>query len=390
MKKKLLLGLASLTALAVFTSCNDKKADKYTVNVYDIDGEKIGNHKIKVDNDKTFVEQLTKNANLNSKQGQYGTEVISIDNSVVDSNYYMAFYVNGEYSQVGVDLYTPKKGDVVDFKVECWNTVESGYGSLDQTDVLVDKAIYQYVKNYLKEDFTNDTTFSNYFSYIDYNLMGDVAKNYVTLNSELNSYLDTYDLSKLNEDGRNYGKYYYTAKAYNKDLTNYKTQYKAFLDTLTEMPNFAEFYIPFEVCPAKELQISSNIINMVSAVDYAPNTEYGYDGANWWYETLLLLDGFTNETYLENISQADYDNPTSISLSIGSFSASNINPRDSKYEKDGKDLVERLLDSYDEDLGLIKYTEEDTKPVYSTNQIYLGLITYKLQRDNGKAINYFA
>ena len=388
MKKKLLLGLASLTALAVFTSCNDKKVDKYTVNVYDIDGEKIGNHKIKVDSDTTFVEQLTKKANLNSKQGQYGTEVVSIDNSVVDSNYYMAFYVNGEYSQVGVDLYTPKKDDVVDFKVECWNTVESGYGSLDQTDVLVDKVIYQYIKNYLNDDFTYDTNFDNYFAYIDYNLMKDVAKNYVSLNKKLSTYLETFDVATL--EGKAFGKYYYTAKAYDKDLTNYKTQLKTFLDSITEMPEYTEYTVPFEVCPAVELEISSNFLDMVLAVDYAPNTEYGYDGANWWYTTQLLLGNYTNETYLETISQVDYNNPTSLSLSIGSFAASNVNPRDSKYEKDGKDLIETLLESYDENLGLIKYTQEDTKPVYSTNQIYLGLITYKLQRDSGKAINYFA
>jgi len=388
MKKKLLLGIASLTALAVFTSCNDKKVDKYTVNVYDIDGEKIGNHKIKVDSDTTFVEQLTKKANLNSKQGQYGTEVVSIDNSVVDSNYYMAFYVNGEYSQVGVDLYTPKKDDVVDFKVECWNTVESGYGSLDQTDVLVDKVVYQYIKNYLGVDFTNDTNFDNYFAYIDYNLMKDVAKNYVSLNSDLDSYLDTYDVTTL--EGKAFGKYYYTAKAYDKDLTNYKTQLKTFLDGITEMPEYIEYTVPFEVCPAVELEINSNFLDMVLAVDYAPDTSWGYDGANWWYTTQLLLGNFINETYLENISQVDYNNPTSLSLSIGSFAASNVNPRDSKYEKDGKDLIETLLESYDENLGFIKFTQEDTKPVYSTNQIYLGLITYKLQRDSGKGINYFA
>ena len=50
-------------------------------------------------------------------------------------------------------------------------------------------------------------------------------------------------------------------------------------------------------------------------------------------------------------------------------------------------LIEKILESYDTQLGLIKYTESDTGINYSTNQIYSSLIAYKYQRDTNKAVN---
>lgn len=388
MKKSILLGASLLGAALVLSSCDKKESKKsytletFSVDIYDIDGEKLSSYDLLSNESKSLVEKLqAENANVISEQTNWGTSITSIDGSIVDSNYYLAFYVNGELSQVGIDLYEPKENDKVEFKVECWK-------EFDETDKLVDKVVYQYIKNYLGLDFTYDTNFDNYFAYIDYNLMEDVAKNYVTLNSDLDSYLDTYDLSTL--EGKAFGKYFYTGRAYDKDFGDFKGIYRGYLDSLTDLGQYPEYNIPFIVSPAKTFNFDSEILDLVLRADYAPNTEYGYDGANWWYTTQLLLGNYTNETYLTTISQEEYTNPTSLSLSIGSFAASNVNPRDSKYEKDGKDLIETLLESYDENLGLIKYAQEDTGIVFSTNQIYLGLITYKLQRDSGKAVNYFA
>ena len=45
---------------------------------------------------------------------------------------------------------------------------------------------------------------------------------------------------------------------------------------------------------------------------------------------------------------------------------------------------------YDEELTLVKYATTDTGVNMSTNQIYAGLMAYKVQRDLGIAANIFA
>ncbi len=362
------------------TSTTKVEDKTYTVNVYDIDSEKLGSYELKIEDGTSVMEQLKKVANVKSSESEWGTFVESIDKSYVGNGYYLALYENGQSSMTGIDGVTLDDGDVFDFKVEY-------YGDLDETDLLVDKAIHQYTKKYLGESFTNDAEFSNFWSYICYSLLGDNAKNYITLNSELSTYLDTFDVSTLT--GTSYGKYFYTARAYGKNLDAYKTQYKTFLDSITEIGDYAEYSIPFETAPAKSLEISADIITKLKESEYKPGTSYGYDGANWFYQAKLLAGGSVDTSYLTECATANYENPTSLALSLASFSASDVSPRQEAYEVDGKDLVERLLESYDSNLGLVKYSSSDTGTNYSTNQIYASLISYKLFRDNGKAINIF-
>ena len=109
---------------------------------------------------------------------------------------------------------------------------------------------------------------------------------------------------------------------------------------------------------------------------------------NWLYQVNTLLGKKIDEEYLTTLSKATHDNPTSIALSIASFAASNKNVRQYK-NADGKNLLDLLLESYDSNLGLIKYAASDTGINYSTNQIYASLIAYKYQRDTKTAVNIF-
>ena len=63
-----------------------------------------------------------------------------------DEKLAVAIYENGIAASSGVESLVVYEKDVFEFKVECWNTLDSGYGLFDKYDILVDKAIYHYAK----------------------------------------------------------------------------------------------------------------------------------------------------------------------------------------------------------------------------------------------------
>ena len=85
------------------TKTTTKEKDSYTIKVYDIDDELIGEKTIELNDSSTVVNDLEENFEVVSTQSQYGTSLVSINNSVIDSNYYLAIYENGSYASVGVD-----------------------------------------------------------------------------------------------------------------------------------------------------------------------------------------------------------------------------------------------------------------------------------------------
>ena len=91
-----------------------------------------------------------------------------------------------------------------------------------------------------------------------------------------------------------------------------------------------------------------------------------------------------------NIVDIEFGNAASNSLMLMAFASLGLNPRDSKYEVNQKDILENLIDVYyDENLGLVKFAVSDTGINFSTNQLYAGLMAYKASRDLNKAVNIF-
>ena len=123
----------------------------FSVTVYDIDGENLGEENFKVNKEANFFETMKTKFDVTYTNDTYGVFISSINGSIVDNNYYMAIYENGEMAATGVDGLVIDNNDKFEFKVECWNTIESGYGSFDSYDVLVDKIVYSYAKNYMPE-----------------------------------------------------------------------------------------------------------------------------------------------------------------------------------------------------------------------------------------------
>ncbi len=172
MKRKLLLSLSCALLLA---SCHENTSeslekeslipsesivdvDKYEIKVTDIDGMLLDSKEIILDAQSSVFEDLCNNFDVNYTMDTYGPYISSINNSIVDSNYYLAIYENGVAASTGVDGLVADSGDVFEFKVECWNTISSGYGAFDEYDLLVDKVIYGYMKTL---DLSKSTSFKD-------------------------------------------------------------------------------------------------------------------------------------------------------------------------------------------------------------------------------------
>ena len=402
MKKRIISSFLILFCMIFVAGCStnddvnksDANTSKYSIKVTDIDGEEIGYKEININAYDTLIDALNAEFEVVSTNSEWGTTLISINSSITDPNYYLAIYENGEYALTGVDGLIIDANDSFEFVVECFNTIESGYGTLDEYDLLVDKLIYNYAKNYMQDSLSNSNSYTDsiYWDMMSINLMLSFSydKNAFNTNSVTNEFINSLnntDFSTLN--GANIGKYYYAASALNLDLNEFKSFYEDYI-TNTISEEYSEWTMPFIMSPAKKLGLTSDKLNALINTDYLAATTWGIDGIAWQATSLQLFDKY-NTDILINFPAADYGNGASTALALLPYAALNENVRDSKYEQNSSDLIEILIDNYyDEELCLLKYSKNDTAVNMSTNQIYAALMAYKAQRDYNKAANIFA
>lgn len=366
----------------------------YSIKVVDLDGEVLADKKYSTKDYDSVLKAITDDLNAVCYDTQYGKSVSSVKGSIVDPNWYLALYENGAYASTGVEGLVIDEGDKFEFKSECWNTVESGYGTMDATDVLVDKIVYTYMKKYFKEVVKSslDLATGDYWSMMMVYMM---ASNYYDANvfntnafkAEYKTALTGTDLSTL--EGAAWGKYFYAARAFGLDLTAFKTAYTAYMtNTVTAETAYSEWATPFYLSPAKSLEVETASVTALKNTTYRAGTEWGLDGWCWEMTNLSLWNTFALAD-LDNISATDQGNGCSTALLLLPLAANNISARDVKNEE-GVDLLQLVLAYYDSTLELVKWSKEDTTINYSTNQIYASLMAYKAQRDSGKAVNIFA
>lgn len=368
----------------------------FEIKVIDIDGVNLGSKKIPYRKYSNLWDALDDNFNVVASIGDYGHYISSINGSIVDNNYYVAIYENNEFASTGVDSIIPDAGDVFEFRVECWNTLSSGYGVLDKYDVLVDKTIYHYIKTRLKEVVEGATTYTNVlWEAMTIYLMSEArdSNGYNVYDSNLFkfSFSDTLksdfgliDVTSLS--GANIGKYFYTARLLNNDLTNYKTMYTSYLSTVT---SYNEYVSPFTLSPAYSLNLSSSIDNNVKNTTYRAATTWGTDGIAWQL-TAMSLHTSLAESELLVLPTDNEGNATSAALRLLPYAAFNKNIRTVK-NSDNKDLIEIIFDNYyDSELNIVKYNVSTNDYNFSSNQVYASLIAYKVQRDTRKVANLFA
>lgn len=384
----------STVTTSVTTTEEDPVIANYTVTVKDIDGEVLldslelstveGANSIISDIENAGYEVI-------SEDSQYGLFIKSIAGSVIDNNYYLAFNVNGKPADVGASSYEIKNGDAIEFEVQCLNTVEYG-GQLDATDILVDKIIYSYLKNELPNCIKNDTTYasSDYWTYMTINALTDNLYDFSydqsIIKADLKESIENVDLSTLS--GANYGKYYWTAKALGYDLSSFSEVYKEHIDSISTQ--YSQYVTPFEIAPAYGLDLTSDNLKTLVKDAQLASDQYGIDGLAWQIAALAPYDKY-HYTILDVLNRRDESNCTSNALQLIDFAALNVNPRSSDYEVEGLDLVEYIIDNfYDETTNLVKVYKTDEGTNMSTNQIYAGLVSYKIQRDKQKAFYLFA
>lgn len=397
MKRK---SIICLQCLLVLTSCQNpvessntnsiESTPTYQIKVVDLDGEELGSKTININEQSSVFNDLINNFAVDYTIDDYGPYLSSINGSIVDVNYFLAIYENGVSASTGVDGLVADENDVFEFKVECWNTISSGYGTMDEYDMLVDKVIYGYMKTL---DLSSSTTFADGSfwdlmtinlgknNYYDTNLF-----NYDNISDGIKEELEIYDISTL--DGANLYKYYVYSKALDKDLSSLKTYFSSYVESLSDEYN--DYVSPFIVATCYGLGIESEKINTLVNAPISTNFEWGPDIPVWQYTTSSLYNENLDKATLNKcVETLDYGNSCSNALVLQAFAAANENIRDSKYEVDGKDLIEVLFDNYyNESNNTLEYTK-GVENAYSTNQTIVSLMAYKVYRDTQKAVNIY-
>lgn len=362
---------------------------QYQIKVVDLDGEVLVDDTIKCTDSVSVTEILTERYDMVSYQSDYGTTIVSIAGSIVDANYYVSITENGTYASVGVDGLVIDPGDVFEFKVECWNTVAGGYGTMDEYDILVDKTLYGYMKNIFPSQIASATTYtgSNYWEQAAVTYMA--SKGYdsnlyqFTYSDAFQEALRAVDVTTLS--GTNLMKYYYAQKSLGNTMSE---EYKTQLSTAAENCN-SYWLLPM----TKAFHIETEAITTYVAKAPSTSVSWGPDMSVWEYVLKgLYSDNYAEGTYLDlYTSKLDWGNGASTALVLLAFAKDGVDPRAEKYEKDGKDILEVLFDTYyDSELNLVKWSVDDRAENFSTNQIYASLMAYKVCRDTGEAANIFA
>lgn len=381
----------ALEALKNDSAESDKRLEtilksQYQIKVIDIDGELLVSDTLYCKDSVSLIDTLKENYDTVSYSSEYGTTVVSVSGSVVDPNYYVSITENGKYADVGIDGLVIDAGDIFEFKVECWNTVDSGYGTMDEYDILVDKAIYSYMKNILPEQVAEAESYTGSL-YWEQAAVTFMASRGYDANVFKFNYSDAFINSVNSADvatlsGNDLMKYYYAQKS----LGNAPSDaFKSSFNTAIES-SCTEWLLPV----AKALESKADSIDKL--IETAPSTsmEWGPDVSVWSYVLKGLYKDYNGyiDTYT---AQLDWGNGASTALVLLAMAKDGLNPRATEYEKNGKDIIEILFDTYyDAESGIIKVYAEDTSTNFSTNQIYSSLMAYKAYRDSGSAVNIFA
>lgn len=362
----------------------------YQIKITDIDGELLGSKTIELTNETSVWEDLKANFDVAYTNGDYGAYISSINDSIVDDNYYLAIYENNSAASTGVEGLVADNEDVFEFKVECWNTISSGYGTMDEYDILVDKAIYGYMKQL---DLSTSTSYtdSTYWDLMTINLAKNNyydsnVFNYDGISQAVKDEVNGVDVSTLTD--ANILKYFVYARALSLDVAALKTSVTSYLETLPD--SYSAYVTPFIVSASYSLGIQHEKLTALANVEISADLTWGPDASIWQFATSALYNEELNaEDLALYTSKLDYENCCSTAIVLQAFAALNENVRDSKYEVNEKDLIEVLFDNYyNETTNKIEYTK-GVENTYSSNQVIASLMAYKVCRDTGKKANIY-
>lgn len=376
----------TLLGASIFTlaACNKTEKNYINLKVTDLDGEILVDEKVYYNGDTNAFDLIHDKYMVEYTTSEYGPYIVSLNNTIVDGNYSLSLYVDGKISPVGIGSVQLENKMSIEFKNECWNTLESGWGIFDEYDVKVDTAIYHYIKTTLEDRITSAKSYKDVmWEFMFLKTYNSLYHNNVIDNkfTEIKDEISAVDLSTLS--AADFGKYYYAASALEMDLSAFKEAYKQNIDALTDL-TYSEWTTPFYTSPAKKLEITSENLNTLINTTYRAGTDWGYDGVTWQLTNLALFDKDIS-TDLANIALSKQANGTSTALLLLPFAATNTSVR-----TESADLIKILFDNfYDENKKELFISEIDEKNKFSINQIYTSLLAYKVSRDFGNKCNIF-
>ena len=157
LRKFVFLFLVMLFTITLICCEKEDEKIKISINVFDLDEEMIGSKEIITTENANVLDLLKENFKVESTTSQYGEYLNSVNDSIIDPNYYLAIYENNELTSTGISELKANDGDVFDIKDICWNT------EFDEIDILVDKTIYGFMKKYTKEILENSKEYFDYY-----------------------------------------------------------------------------------------------------------------------------------------------------------------------------------------------------------------------------------
>lgn len=392
----------SLQSSSSSASLSNTSSINYTLKVIDIDGEELLNRNITTTDKNSLFSYIDDNLTVTYTTGDTGHYITSLEESVVDPSYFLALYENGQMSSVGVDGIVLDDGDEIVFKNECWNTVETGYGTKTATDIKVDQIIYSTYKK-MKEIY-KDSTYIPYdllfgYSALDY-LEYYIHSDYIFPDAIKATYNNvSYDNLTISDTFKTAVALY----ALDKDLTEIKSYIQQSNFDLTapfvetSAVYLADIMHTFEV-EASNMSAYTNLINNLTLDINETSCMY--------ISAMSSIDNYDFTTFVNGIKSALTENGFSYTMDWGygpyttcnaSSTAQAIlaltelgkNLNSNEFKVGNETLIDILLKYYNEETGLFYDSANDTNNLaYAEPQAIAALISYKILSEKGSVNIY--
>ncbi len=371
--KKIFIFTNIFFMLFLLAGCTSDKEDiknTISIEVYDIDTSLLEEKTIRFNKNDKLLDLLTSNFDVDYEMSSYGAYIKSINNSIIDKNYFVALYENDVLSDTSIDGIILDDKDKFSFKVECF----SGF---DEIDLLVDKTIYSFYKQSLTK--LKDTTdLSNYWLFMGYNdMLGSGYDNNLFNKEHVNDSLIS-NLNSMDIDTLDLFKYYYTSQVCDIDLSKISSKFDL---VLKDFDKLTQYNLPFYLSLAKVLNKEEGVRDYINKKIY--DTTYGIDSISWHIASNAIYNDVDADSLYDGLIDLENEyinNPTTLLGVAAAFCSVSKNPR----EYSEFDIIKHVMDNfYDEDTKLLCELNS-----FSDSQIYTYLVAYKILRDSNEAFNY--
>lgn len=369
MIKKVYFQVLIIVLMLVMSGCNNKT---FSLRIYDIGNTLIcSDDKIIINDDENYLQSYLSSYSVETLDNK----IITINGSVIDSNYELVIYRNSNKVNADLNLITVEENDVIEIKNECIND------KFDETDIDIDKTIYSFMRIKYKEMISSYKMFYDYFlasGVINAIEMGLDSRyfNFDTKNEDVKNYLNSINWEESSEG--NILKGLVTMISMNKEISN-----DYFTDLIRNKLVKKDFVNQWILVPCYYLNIERGDVSyLLEEVN-----KDSKDQELMSIITMSLYDDMPKELLdkcFENSTIYGIDsygvNCASTALFVIACCALGINARE--YAIEDVDVLKSLLSYYSGDGFIWKQGDTSNDLMFSTPQAMSALICYKIYRDN--------